>query len=165
MGVDQQRLTPNERDNLVAYLDDELNEAEARAIATKLTQSVSARREVDALSKAWELLDFLPRPKASDDFTSRTLTKAERLSIPGDWIASVASRTARHAGRMAVWTVGAAALFVLGAVATRYLWPDPTARLARDLSIAESYDEYRAVGSVEFLEALDRSPDFSNTPE
>ena len=44
---EQQRLSPGERANLVAYLDRELNEAETRAITTKLTQSVTARRELE----------------------------------------------------------------------------------------------------------------------
>jgi anti-sigma factor RsiW len=80
MVPDQQRLTPDDRSNLVAYLDGELNDAQARAMATKLTQSVTARREADALRKTWELLDLLPRPKASEDFTARTLTVATRRS-------------------------------------------------------------------------------------
>jgi hypothetical protein len=29
-----------------------------------------------------------------------------------------------------------------GYVATRWLWPDPSARLARDLSLAENLSEY-----------------------
>ena len=41
------------------------------------------------------------------------------------------------------------------------VWPDPTAKLARDLSIAESFDEYRDVGTLEFLERLDTSPAFN----
>ncbi len=68
---EQQRLTPAERSNLVAYLDGELNEAESRAIATKLTKSATARREIEGLEKTWELLELLPRPKASEDFTAR----------------------------------------------------------------------------------------------
>src|SRR4051794_38198681 len=36
--ADQQRLTTAERENLVAYIDGELNDVEARALATKLTQ-------------------------------------------------------------------------------------------------------------------------------
>ncbi len=76
MVPDQQRLSIDERANLVAYLDGELNDAQTRAIATKLTQSLTARKEVEALQKTWELLDLLPRPKASEDFTARTLSVA-----------------------------------------------------------------------------------------
>jgi len=36
-----------------------LAEPEARAIATKLTQSLTARKELEALEKTWELLEFL----------------------------------------------------------------------------------------------------------
>ena len=37
-GFDRQRLNPEERANLVAYVDGELTEAEARSLSTKLTQ-------------------------------------------------------------------------------------------------------------------------------
>ena len=47
----EQRLNPEERANLVAYIDGELTDHESRAIATKLTQSATARQEVDALKK------------------------------------------------------------------------------------------------------------------
>jgi len=63
MAPDQQRLSPEDRSNLVAYLDGELDDAQARAIATKLTQSVTARREIDALRKTWELLALLRSPR------------------------------------------------------------------------------------------------------
>ena len=83
MALEQQRLSPAERANLVAYLDRELNEAESRAIATKLSLSPTARREVEALEKTWELLEQLPRPKASEDFTERTLTEVRQLDAAG----------------------------------------------------------------------------------
>ena len=39
----EQRLSPEDRANLVAYLDGELTEAESRAMATKLSLSATAR--------------------------------------------------------------------------------------------------------------------------
>jgi anti-sigma factor RsiW len=156
---DQQRLSIDERSNLVAYLDGELNDAEARSIATKLTQSMTARREVEALQKTWELLDLLPRAKASEDFASRTLTMATRQV--DSRTASVASDLARRAGIGLAWALASALLFVLGYFLTLRVWPNPTARLARDLPIAESLDEYRDVGGMEFLEQLDTSPEFN----
>ena len=48
----------------------------------------------------------------------------------------------------------------LGYGATRWLWPDPAARLARDLSLAEHLDEYLEVGSFEFLSELVEAPEF-----
>ncbi len=161
MVPDQQRLSSEDRSNLVAYLDGELNDAQARSIATKLTQSVTARREVDALRKTWEMLDLLPRPKASEDFTARTLTVAVRAGGPGARMASAASVAARRVGLGLALAGASAVLFVLGYFLALKVWPNPTARLARELPIAESLDEYRDVGSFEFLEQLDNAPEFN----
>jgi anti-sigma factor RsiW len=159
MVPDQQRLSIDERANLVAYLDGELNDAQTRSIATKLTQSLTARREVEALQKTWEMLDLLPRPKASEDFTARTLSVATQQ---GDGrIASAASDVARRIGRGMAWATASALLFVVGYFLTSRVWPNPSARLARDLPIAESLDEYRDVGSFEFLQQLDESSEFN----
>ncbi len=160
----EQRLSPGERANLVAYLDGELNEAESRAIATKLTQSVTARREIEALTRTWELLDALPRPRASEDFTHRTLTEVDRLAIPGDQMASVATRTFRRAIRMLLLTTASLAAFLIGLALTRWAWPNPSARLARELSIAEHLDEYLDVRTIEYLDGLDKLPEFDNDP-
>jgi anti-sigma factor RsiW len=160
MVPDQQRLSIDERSNLVAYLDGELNDAQTRAIATKLTQSLTARKEVEALQKTWEMLDLLPRPKASEDFTARTLSVATRQG--DDRIASAASDLARRIGMGLAWAIASISLFALGYLLTSRVWPNPSARLARDLPIAESLDEYRDVGSLEFLEQLDNSPEFTN---
>jgi anti-sigma factor RsiW len=162
MVPDQQRLTPDDRSNLVAYLDGELNDVQARAMATKLTQSVTARREADALRKTWELLDLLPRPKASEDFTARTLTIATQGAGPGDRMATAASAVARRVLVGLACAAASALLFVLTFFLALRVWPNPTARLARDLPIAESLDEYRDVGSLEFLELLDDSTEFAN---
>jgi anti-sigma factor RsiW len=160
MVPDQQRLSVEERANLVAYLDGELPDAQSRAISTKLTQSLTARREVEALQKTWEMLDLLPLPKASEDFTARTLSVATRR--PDGRIASAASEVFRKVGVGLVWTFAATALFVVGYLLTAMVWPNPSARLARDLPIAEYLDEYRDVGSFEYLEKLDSTAEFTN---
>lgn len=160
MAVEQQRLSPVERANLVAYLDGELNEAETRAIATKLTLSMTARREVEILQKTWEMLELLPRPQASPELVSRTLTGVRTLedrverhySSVGDW--------GRRAVRVALVAGLAAVVFAVGWLATTQLWPDPTARLARDLTLAEHLEEYQAVGSFEFLQELESLPEW-----
>ena len=161
MRPDQQRLSSEDRSNLVAYLDGELDDGQARVIATKLTQSLTARSEVEALRKTWELLDVLPRPRASEDFTARTLSVAANGGGPGDRVASAASAMARRVAVTLACSLGMAALFVLAYQATLRAWPNPSARLARDLTIAESLDEYRDVGSLEYLDRIDSAPDFN----
>ncbi|MBX6316007.1 MAG: hypothetical protein IRY99_24305 [Isosphaeraceae bacterium] len=156
----EQRLTMAERANLVAYLDGELSEDEARAIATKLTQSPTARREVEVLEKTWELLDYLPRPEASPELMTRTLTQVALQAARGDQLAAVAGQAARRLLQAAVCLLTALGCLGVGYAATRWLWPDPTARLVRDLPLAEHLEEYREVGSFEFLQLLDNDPNF-----
>jgi len=163
-GPEQQRLSPAERANLVAYLDGELTEAESRAIATKLTQSPTARREVEALERTWELLEHLPRPQAPDDFTERTLTEVRRLDARGGQLDSAFATAAGRVARALAWLGGAAAALGVGYAATYWLWPNPTARLARDLSVAEHLEEYRDVGTFDFLKELAASPEFLTDP-
>jgi anti-sigma factor RsiW len=163
MAAEQQRLTSAERANLVAHLDGELTEDESHAIASKLTQSVSARREVESLEKTWELLDYLPRPKAPDDFTAKTLTQVQSLEGKGDQMVEVAGKAARHLVRALVCAAVALLTLGIGYISTRWVWPDRTARLARDLSVAEHLKEYQEVGgSFEFLKGLDEMPSFND---
>ncbi len=161
MVPEHQRLSPDDRSKLVAYLDGELNDAEARGIATKLTQSMTARREVELLRKTWDMLDLLPRPRASEDFTARTLIVAEQGVGRGDRVASAASEWTRKIGIGVAWLGASLLLSGLGYLLVLRAWPNPTARLARDLTIAESLDEYRAAGDMDYLELLDMSPDFN----
>ena len=158
MANEPQRLSDLERSNLVAYLDQELPEAEADYLRTKITQSVTARREIESLEKTWDLMDYLVRPEMSEALLSRTMTEIQVLDARGGKIEEAAGRVGRVALRVAA-SVAIALLTVAGGyAATRWLWPDPTARLARDLPIAEHLEEYRAVGSFEFLKMLDTSP-------
>ena len=162
MALDKLRLSPTERANLVAYLDGELTDAEARAIATTLTSSATARRELEVLEKTWELLDHLPRPKASEQLTARTLTQVQRIGAQGGQIESafrdVASRVLRIGGVVAA----SLAACLVGFALTQWVWPNPTARLARELPLVEHLGEYRDVGTFEFLDALAESPEFNS---
>jgi len=157
MATEHQRLDATERYDLVAYLDGELPVDRARALEAKLTRSVSARREIEALEATWSLLDQLPKPEAPPDFTEQTATLARRSGGLEDRLA----RAAHGAfGTLLKWAAAAAIVGVsttLGYAATRWVWPDPTARLARDLTIADRLDAYQEIGSFAFLRHLDHS--------
>lgn len=160
MGPEQQRLTPSERANLVAYLDGELNDAEMRAISSKLTASPTARREVEVLEKTWELLEYLPRLKASEDFTERTMTGVRRLEEKGGHLETAFVQAARRVVRVALWLVASFVAGGIGYALTTWGLPHPTTRLAREMSIAEHLSEYRDVGDFDFLKQLANSPEF-----
>src|SRR5438132_13136828 len=101
------RLSEQDRDDLVAYLDGELDEDSARQLEAKLTLDPEARADADALQQTWGLLDYLPRPEPSPSFTHRTL---ERLAVRTSPVRKSAA---------ARWLVGlgwaAAVLLALGA--------------------------------------------------
>lgn len=157
MANESQRLTEDERANLVAYLDGELSDDEARTLAAKLTQSVSARREVERLEATWALLDQLERPEAPPELKERTLTQIHLAETQVSPIGGHAADVLRRAARVAIAAVAFLGASGLGYVATRWLYPDPTRDLARHLTIAERLDQYEAVGSLEFLRLLDES--------
>jgi anti-sigma factor RsiW len=159
---DQLRLTPDERADLVAYVDGELPENHARTIATKLTKSATARREVEMLQKTWELLDFLPRPQVPEHFSEKTVSEIRRLELKtSTWEPLVVAWLGRL-GRLTTYIVIAGAFLGIGYAITRWALPDRTARLVRDLTLAEHLDEYLEVGSFEFLNQLTESQEFES---
>jgi len=159
-GPEQQRLDPTERANLVAYLDGELGPAERESIATKLVHSVTARREVEALERTWELLGHLPKAEAPADLVERTLEGARRLDSRGGELESTFTGLARRGLRAMAWLVAVVLAGGLGYFLTQQFLPNPSARLACDLSIAEHLDEYLTVRDFEFLRSIANSPEF-----
>ncbi len=132
-----------------------LNERDSQTIATKLTSSPMVRREVETLQRTWELLDYLPRSASPSDFTDRTLAEVSALGRAQDqWqrrLRALAARTAQVGAALAAAALVGVASYGL----VRWAWPDTTARLERDLPLAEHLEEYRAVGTFEFLRQLD----------
>ncbi|WP_337175478.1 hypothetical protein [Paludisphaera sp.] len=162
-GPDHQRLRPEDRANLVAYVDGELAEEEARALTTKITHSATARREVDLLKKTWDALDKLPRPHVSDQFHDRTLSYIRSIESRKQARLAPLAAAFGGAGRLAACLVVAGAAGAGGYLAAWGLWPDADRRLARELSLAEHLDEYQEVGNFDLLEALKRSPEFGES--
>lgn len=60
---------------LVAYLDGELDPATTRKVEARLAQDPAARARAAELQKSFELLDYLPKPEPSPNFTTRTLDR------------------------------------------------------------------------------------------
>jgi anti-sigma factor RsiW len=160
-GPEQLRLTPDERANLVAYIDGELPDAASRVLSTKLTHSATARQEVEVLKKTWELLGHLPFPAVDAQFSERTITEIRRIELKSPaWESSVKALSSWAAQIVAYLVLGGMAVGV-GYAATHWLWPDPSARLARELSLAEHLEEYLEVESFDLLQELADLPEFS----
>lgn len=66
---------------LVAYLDGELDAADARRVEARLATDPAARAKATALKKTYDLLDYLPQTEPSADFTTRTLLKLSGAGV------------------------------------------------------------------------------------
>lgn len=160
VGPDQQRLTPEERANLVAFIDGELTEAESRSLTTKLTRSATARREVELLRKTWDILDELPRPRVNEQFQERTLSYVRSVGIQTGKRLKSLKKAAAFSLRCAACVLTAVAVAAAARAVTARAWVNPEERVIRELSLAEHLDEYLEVGDFEFLERLSDTLEF-----
>jgi anti-sigma factor RsiW len=147
------QLSAEEKQDLVAYLDGELDDEAVRTLDAKLGRSTATRREIETLQRTWELLDYLPRPQAPADFTHRTLERLEtrRLVTPTwrRWIGGLS------------W---AASVLAAGSLsfALVYYWPRPSLPepAPEDLRVLEHRDYwpyYEKIDNMEFLRGLDQA--------
>ena len=151
-------LSDEDRATLVAYLDGELGEEEARHVEARISQDPAVRAEVESMKRTWELLDYLPRAEPSPSFTHRTMsrisairpaaTQPARAGTPGPpW--------RRRLGWAAAMALAAAAGF---AAVTFLLPPDRTdEELARDLRVIENRRLYEPIDDIDFLHALEQA--------
>ncbi|WP_169973893.1 anti-sigma factor [Tautonia rosea] len=163
--ADHLRLTADERADLVAFLDGELAEERVRLLEEKLTRSLSGRREIESLKSTWDLLDLLPRSPADDAFTERTITLASERPAGDDRLVGAARTFVRRCVSLLIVLAVLTLSSLVGYTVTRWVWPDRTARLAHDLTIAERLDDYQAVGQFDFLRRLDESTLFKEASD
>jgi len=140
-------------EQLVAYLDRELDEAASRQVEELIARDPKVQDAVTKLEEAWDTLDQLGRSDVDHMFTRSTLemvavaveqeVKAEQDELP--------RRRRRY--RLAV----AASLLVsaaLGFALAAKFWPDANQQLLADLPILLRLAEYRQVDDAQFLQRL-----------
>jgi hypothetical protein len=106
------------------------------------------------------MLDYLPRPQVTERFSEKTVSQIRRLELQGNKWEPVLAAWSGRLGRLALYVFVGGAFFGLGYSVTRWVWPDKTTRLVRDLTVADHLDEYVEVGSFDFLSLLAESPEF-----
>jgi anti-sigma factor RsiW len=148
------RLSAEQRENLVAYLDGELDDSATQNIEQVLAESVVARHDVDMLSRTWDLMNVLPGVKASEEFTRKTLSSIRAAESPkASLLDHAAAKSVSRAIALSIWGVLLIGAGVLGFQATRLI-PNPTEQLLDDFNIIANLDDYIEVGDVEFLKTL-----------
>lgn len=149
------RFTADERENLTAYLDGELDEKAANEIEQKLTRSEVARREVDILARTWDMLGLLPRVNVSGEFSRKTMAFARQAEEPQLldrsklWL-----KYGQRVAYAAAWGTAICLAAYGGFQVTSRLIPDESRLLVEELPIIENLDNYKEIGEVEFLQQL-----------
>jgi anti-sigma factor RsiW len=153
-------LSDEDRANLVAYLDGELDEEEARQVEARINQEPAVRAEVETLQRTWELLDYLPRAEPTPTFTQRTVSL-----VTGEHQAALRARQRRRRWLFAgAWAAAVLVAALGGFAAVTLLAPHEPAdeELARDQRLLENRKLYDKVlvgdarESLDFLKSLDQ---------
>jgi len=150
-------LSDKEREELIAFLDGELEEEAARALEARLAHDPEIRAEAESLKRTWDLLDYLPRPEPSPSFTNATL---DRLSAR-ETQAALRPRPWKRWALAGGWAAALLLAAGLGYLAGRKLAPppalDPDEELIRNLNLVENLRYYRHVPDLGFLRDLERT--------
>jgi anti-sigma factor RsiW len=143
--VDFRQPSPLE-ERLVAYLDGELDDAEARKIEQLLATDPEAREAMAGLDRTWALLDGLA-PASVDEVFTRTTLEMVSVSAAEDVAQQQAEIPRRRRRR---WLLGGGALAASGTagfLAVALFWPSPNREVLEDLPVLEDLDEFQHVFS------------------
>jgi hypothetical protein len=156
--MDQSSVTPDPpadpaplEEQLVAYLDHELDESSSRRIEKLLAADAEVRERLRQLQQSWDALDELLPADVDPSFTRSTLEMvalaAEEETRPKRGVTRRGRRT--WLGLAVVLLAGLA-----GYAAVWRFWPDPNQQLLRDLPVLENLDQYQKIDDVQFLRKL-----------
>ena len=172
-----QPLSDADRADLTAYLDGELAGEERRRVEARLATDPQLRSEADSLKRAWELLDALPRPAPSNEFTTRTLDRVSALRVATPSTSKTEALPApkrpwlrRSYLAPAAWAAVAAVALGIGyaitpgprPVTAAAMNPDTDPLMKREPSVIENLSLYLAAENLDFLLALDQSDLFAD---
>jgi anti-sigma factor RsiW len=142
-------------EEIVAYLDGELDaEAEAR-IVRQLGEDAAYRARLAQLQQAWDLLDNLRGSAADDEFVQSTVAM---VAVQAEANAKTLHHRVvrrRSLGGLALVGLTLASL-AAGYAAFHYKLTEPDRKLVMDLPVIERMDELRYIDNVEFLKQLER---------
>lgn len=150
------RLTPADRDNLVAYLDGELDEESSRRVESALAQSNVARTDVEQLARTYELLDLIDRPQASVEFTERTIASVKLEQFKPALSQQRWFQQVKRYGQRGLWTLAIVIAGAIGYSISHLAVPLTDDQIIEEFPLLEKVDVYREVGTYDFLDRLSR---------
>jgi hypothetical protein len=149
--------TESERldEELVAYLDGELDGEATRRMEHRLASEEPVRRRLQQLAQSWDLLDQLPRTTVDENFT-RSTVEIVALAAEKELGHATATEPRRRWLRWVLTPVAAVAACWVGFIVVDQLRPDPNLELLRDLPVIENQDVLKEAGNIDFLRKLDK---------
>lgn len=147
-------------DDLVAYLDGEVDAQTSQKIERCLAEDPQLVQRMREHQLAWDFLDELPCEEVSDNFTRTTL---QMVAVAATNDAEELTRDA-EARRSWLWLVAGGSLIaasLAGFWAAAILFDSPNRKLLQDLPVIENLEAFQQVESVEFLRALENEGLFS----
>lgn len=148
--ADQPEGTMPMDDQLVAYLDGELDDESSRQIEQRLTSDSALREQLTQLERTWDALDELEQVEVDEGFTKTTIEMVA-LAAEEEHQQEEARRPARQLRQWLIGAAGLAAACLVGFVGVWGFAPDPNQQLIRDLPLIEKLDEYQQIDDIEFL--------------
>jgi len=151
-------------DQLVAYLDGELDAERSLQVERRLAEDEGFRRELLQLQGVWDALDELPLAEVDESFTQTTVEmvvlSAEHEFEEEKNIARIRSRRWWQLGACCLAVAALASFWVTHRTLTR-----PNRQLLHDLPVIEDIDRYRVADSLEYLHLLKESKLFDDDEE
>lgn len=132
-------------EELVAYLDGELDEAAARRVEERLSSDEQARSRLNQLAASWDLLDQLPKATVDENFT-RTTVSMVALKASEDLQATKAQLPVVRRRRWVAGVAAALAAAMVGFAGVLFALPDPNEPLLTNLPLVRDFDQYLDLG-------------------
>ncbi|HEY1785253.1 MAG TPA: hypothetical protein VGG30_06870, partial [Pirellulales bacterium] len=141
-----------DNDELIAYLDGELDPTSSQKVEERLKHDPAYRQALTVYERSWDMLDQLPRSTVDENFTRSTLQMVSLAAADEQQQRPAAGRFDRRQWGTVVLV--AIAALALGYAGGRTVWPDPNRELLQDLPVLEDLDLYEQAGSIDFLRRL-----------
>lgn len=140
-------------DELVAYLDGELDPEQSAIVERRLSEETDYRLRLAQLQRAFDLLEQLPRADVEESFTRSTM----ELVVVAE-TEQLQQQQVQQPQRIWNWVLMATCL-ICASLATYLFVSTATAsqnrRLVEDLPVIEDFDLYRYADNMDFLRMLD----------
>jgi anti-sigma factor RsiW len=159
----QEDQVDQESQQIVAYLDGELDAAKNAEIEKRLADDAEFALRLQQLQRAWDLLDDLPRANSNIDFTRSTV---ELIAVSAeDDLQAIKNLVTQKKIQSWLFRSGLVGLaIILGWLLGDWYFGRAQRQLLRDLPVIHQFDEYRLTEDLKFLKQLQDAGLFDEEP-